>query len=602
MDFSFDNSTKTSSGNVRFSGVSSGINSQQIIDSIISARRIQVNQIEDKISLNDQRVSAIDQLQGLTKNFAASMDVLRGANSFFVDDVFDNKLAFTSSRATASAPAGHTSSAAESILSVTVDDSAVAGSHTVEVVQIAKAQQIRSDAFASKTDSLSSQGYPTGDFEINGRNITVNGSDSLLDLRDKINAVNSGANATGVSASVVSVSPTESYLLLSSDETGLSNTITFGGDQSIHNALGLTGAGTDNAKTVIQNAQNAIIRVDNLGVDVVRESNTIDDVFSGATIDLFRAEENTEIVVDIENDLNSVKAGIVDFINAYNELKSFIEDQQSEVVREEGGEPEFGVLAFDSTLRSLESRLSQVVSSIVPGVDDGYASLGQIGVSIEDDFTLAVDDGTLDNALLNNLDSVRKLFGFDFSTSDSRVSVISVGPNSAYTVDGSDVPEPYYLNIAGTDANGDLTDANFVTSAGTGNGGAGNNTVSINGKNMTILPDSNADGLKLFFNGDPNLGPVDDIEVTFTRGVADRLYNFFNDFSKTGGEADSLKLNLLEQNDDYETDISRIDSRLDLQRKNLEARFIAMETAMFQLNSLKESLSQQISAMAGGDN
>jgi len=235
-------------------------------------------------------------------------------------------------------------------------------------------------------------------------------------------------------------------------------------------------------------------------------------------------------------------------------------------------------------------------------VDDGYASLGQIGVSIEDDFTLSVDDGTLDNALLNNLDSVRKLFGFDFSTSDSRVSVISVGPNSAYTVDGSDVPEPYYLNIAGTDANGDLTDANFVTSAGTGNGGAGNNTVSINGKNMTILPDSNADGLKLFFNGDPNLGPVDDIEVTFTRGVADRLYNFFNDFSKTGGEADSLKLNLLEQNDDYETDISRIDSRLDLQRKNLEARFIAMETAMFQLNSLKESLSQQISAMAGGDN
>jgi len=271
-------------------------------------------------------------------------------------------------------------------------------------------------------------------------------------------------------------------------------------------------------------------------------------------------------------------------------------------VREEGGEPEFGVLAFDSTLRSLESRLSQVVSSIVPGVDDGYASLGQIGVSIEDDFTLSVDDGTLDNALLNNLDSVRKLFGFDFSTSDSRVSVISVGPNSAYTVDGSDVPEPYYLSIAGTDANGDLTDANFVTSAGTGNGGAGNNTVSINGKNMTILPDSNADGLKLFFNGDPNLGPVDDIEVTFTRGVADRLYNFFNDFSKTGGEADSLKLNLLEQNDDYETDISRIDSRLDLQRKNLEARFIAMETAMFQLNSLKESLSQQISAMAGGDN
>lgn len=601
MDFSFDNSARTSSGNVRFSGVSSGINSQEIIDSIISARRIQVTQIEDKISLNDQRVSAVDQLQSLTKNFAESMDVLRGGNSFFVDDVFDNKLAFSSSRATATAPVGFVPSASESVLSVNATDDATAGQRTIEVVQLAKAQQIRSDAFGSPTATLASQGFTVGNFEVNGRTVTLNASDSLLDLRDKINSVNSGVSATGVNASVVSVSPTESYLLLSNEETGLSNTITFGGAQAVHNSFGLTAAGTDNVKTEIQTAQNAIIRVDNLGVDVIRESNTIDDVFTGVTLDLFRAEPNTEIVVDIANDLNAVKTSIVDFMDAYNELKSFIEDQQSESIREEDGELEFGILAFDSSLRSVEARLNSVVSSLVPGLEDGFSSLGQIGISIEENFNLGLDESKFDNVLLNNLDDVRRLFAFDYSTSDSRLSVISPGPNSSYTVDGSNVPEPYFLNISGTDGDGDVLDANLATTAGTGSGGLGNNTVAVNGKNLEILSDSPADGLKLFFNADPSLGPLDDIEVTFTRGVADRLYNFFNDFSKVGGEADSLKTNMLNQNDSYQEDITRIDSRLDLQRQNLESRFIAMETAMFQLNSLRESLSQQLAALAGGD-
>lgn len=601
MDFNFDNTNRTDSGNVRFSGVSSGINSQQIIDSIISARRIQVTQIEDKIALNDERVSAIDQLQTLTKTFAASMDTLRGANSFFVDDVFDNKLAFTSARPTATAPGGHTPSAAESILGVNVTDEAIAGTHTVEVVQLAKAQQIRSDAFSSTTADLTSMGYTTGDFEINGRNITINASDTLLDLRDKINAVNSGANATGVTASVVSVSPTESYLLLSSEETGLSNTIDFGGTQAIHNGFGLTTGGTNDAKNEIQAAQNSIIRADNIGVDIERESNTISDVFSGVTLDLFSAEADTEIVIDVDNDLNSIKTAIVDFTDAYNELKAFIEDQQSEVVREEGGDPEYGVLFSDSSLRSVETRLSQVVSGLIPGLEDGYSSLSQIGINIEEDYSLGIDEDTFDDALLNNLNDVRRLFSFDYATSDARVSVISVGANSTYTVDGSNNPEPYYLNIAGTDANGDVIDANLSTTATTGNGGLGNNTVAVTGKNLTALQDSPADGLKLFFNGDPNLGAVDDVEVTFTRGVADRLYNFFNDFSKVGGEADTLKTNILEQNDDYQGDITKIDTRLDIQRQNLEARFVAMETAMFQLNALRESLSQQIAAMSGDD-
>lgn len=599
MDFNLDNVSETSSGNVRFSGVSSGINSQEIIDSIISAKRIQVTRIEDKIDVNNEKVNAFDQLQQLSAGFASSLDILRGNRSFLSDNVFERKLAFVDAVASDTAPIGHTPSAAGNILSISANDNAIAGSHTIEVVQLAKAQQIRSEAFSSLDGDLATAGFTTGDFEINGETISIVGSDSLLDLRDKINAANKGDNATGVTASVVSVSETEHYMVLTSDDSGVANTITFGGDQAVHNSFGFTDTGTDNIKTEIQAAQDAIIRVDNLGVDVVRSSNTITDVFSGVTIDLYKAEPNTTINVDIENDLNAVKTAMIDFVDAYNELKGFIEDQQSEVVREEGGDAEFGVLAFDSTLRKIEQQMGAIVSSGVPGLDAEFSTLAQIGINIESDFTLQIEDEDMDNALLNNLDEVRKLFGFDFTSSDSRLSVINPGSQAIPNYDSDGNPLPYYINIAGTDTDGKPTDANLQTEAGVGTGGLGNGSINISGSLMTASGNTDADGMVFFFNGAPSLGPVDDIEVTFTRGVADQLFNFFEEISQVGGEIDDIKTNLLTQNENYDEDIGKIESRLEIQRASLEARFIAMETAMLQINNLKESLSQQISAMSG---
>lgn len=597
MDFNLNNTSETSSGNLRFSGISSGIDSQNVINSIIEAKRIPATGIEDKISLNTEKVAVFDELQGLTAEFASQLDILRGGTSFFSKDVFENKLAFTDTRSSIAAPAGHEPSSAGSIVGVAVGENAIAGVHTVEVRQLAKAQQIRGDAISSTSDTLDSQGFSAGDFEINGKEISLSATDTIYDLRDKLNAANSGSTPSGVSASVVSVSETEHYIVLSSDDTGLSNEINFTGDQSIHNNLGFTSAGTDTVKTELQAAQNAIIRVDNLGVDVVRESNTIDDVFGDVTIDLFKVELNTEVVIEVEHDLNAVKTSVVGFLNAYNELKTFIEDQQTASVRGDGTEAEFGVLGFDASLRQIESRLNGIVSSTIPGLPDGFQSLGQIGIAIEPDFTLSLDEAKFDKALLQNLDEVKNIFAFNYTSSDSRLSVVSAGANATYTVDGSNVVEPYYINIAGTDVDGKLTDANISTTAGSGNAGLGNNTATIAGQTLTAQDTTGANGMVFFFNGAAGLGLVEDIEVSFTRGVADRLFNFFDDFSKTGGEIDELKTNILNQNVGFTEDIAKIDLRLDLQRTNLEARFNAMEVAMLQLNNLKESLASQISAM-----
>ena len=385
--------------------------------------------------------------------------------------------------------------------------------------------------------------------------------------------------------------------MLSSSETGTDNAITFGGTQGVHNSLGLTSVGTDTVKTEITAADNAVIRVDGLGIDITRQSNTISDVIEGVTLDLFKAEEGTEIDIDIDLDLNTIKTTVVDFMNAYNDLKAFTIDQRSEVVRTEGGDKEYGALAFDTTLRQIESKLSELVALDVPGLENGFSSLSQVGININDDFLLEMDDAVFDDKILNNADAIRKLFTFDVSTSDSRVVVSGHTNNTSYTVDGSNVPEPYYLNIGGTDINGDIISANIQTIAASGSGGAGDGSVTKVGNSITATDITAADGLQVFFNGSPSLAPIDDIEISFTRGVADMLFTFFDDVVKSDGQIDGITSSLVDQNVDYEQRITDIDSRLDIQRASLNAKFLAMETSVMRLNGIKDQLKQMSDAM-----
>ena len=598
MDLNFNNLSTDSNGRLRFSGITSGIDTQGLVDSIIKSKRIVATQIEDKISVNETRVTAYNELKTLSANFAAQLDLLRNPSGYQANDIFESKVGFAESQSTSGAPSGHVPSAASAILGISMTNQADASSHVVEVVQTAKANQVRSDMFSSKTDSLSSLGFTTGSLEINGQTVNVGSNDSLLDLRDKIN----GSTDMNVSASIVSVSSTEHYLVLTSKDTGVDNAITFGtSTQAVHNSLGLTATGTDTAKTQIQEAKNAIIRVDNLGVDIERPSNAIDDVLEGITLDLYKAEANTEIAIDVEADLSSIKTTISDFVDSYNALKDFISDQNSQVVREEGGEEEYGVLYGDTTMRQISQKLSQVVSSSVPGLDDGFASLGQVGIDINSDYRLEIDNEEFDNNLLTNLKNIQKLFGLDVSVSDSRVSVASISQSTSYQVDSNGDPLPYYLSIAGTDADGKVISATMGETAGAGTAGSNNGSVTTSGNILTMTDSTGANGLKLIFTGDANLGPVEDIEVSFTRGIADSLFDFFNNVSQTSGAIDQARNDTIDQNSGLQESVDKIDARLALQRATLTNKFLAMEDAMFRLQTLQDQLEQQITAMNGGN-
>ena len=189
--------------------------------------------------------------------------------------------------------------------------------------------------------------------------------------------------------------------------------------------------------------------VDN-GLVIERASNTIGDLFDGITLSLFQAQEGTTINIDLDRDLTQVKTQITGFVDAYNAVKVFLNEQQQ--VDETTGEAteETGILFGNRTIAEVQSALTNVVGGGAVGVDQNFSVLAQIGIDFVDNATLVdpllndtlqINSSKLDEALLNNPEDVRKLFAFDFSSSDPRISPLSFNGNTTYSASG------YTLNI-----------------------------------------------------------------------------------------------------------------------------------------------------------
>jgi flagellar capping protein FliD len=264
-------------------------------------------------------------------------------------------------------------------------------------------------------------------------------------------------------------------------------------------ANGVTTAGTaaslmtdgSGSRLVITNTDGSAITLTDtdglladLGVDndlvVERSSNTISDLFTGVTLTLFQPEEGTTVKLDIEQNLATAKSAIEGFVESYNAVKQAL--NQHALIDSTGEATEdTGVLFGTPTLFSISSRIASVFGQDTKGVSDAFAVLAQIGVTLVDNGSVAdpllfnnleIDDATLDNALLNNADDVRRLFAFDFKSSDPRVSLLGFTGQTSYDAAGYKVNinfDDLFGSTAFTDG-GSFTRTDATTSGATNDG------------------------------------------------------------------------------------------------------------------------------------
>jgi flagellar hook-associated protein 2 len=165
------------------------------------------------------------------------------------------------------------------LLSATTTVAANPGTYQVEVRALAKQEKLRSDVVASSSTAL---GY-SGTISVNGTDVAAVTGDTLASLRDKINAANSGTTPTGVTASIVDVSETEHYLMLTADATGANGVELVDGG----NVLGQLGISTGSSSAQFASDVSSIAQM--LGLPDPPAVRTI--VIDGK-----------EITVDLQND------------------------------------------------------------------------------------------------------------------------------------------------------------------------------------------------------------------------------------------------------------------------------------------------------------
>jgi len=308
------------------------------------------------------------------------------------------------------------------ILAASSTDASSAGNYSITVSQLAQSQSAIAAGQASTTTAIGN-GKITIDFgTITGgtldpatgqysgatfaadasrvaKPITIDPSNNTLaGIRDAIN----GADA-GVTASIVNDgSGTPNRLVLVSTQTGEASSmrISVDGDAALQNLLGNDPAGTQNLKQTVA-AQNAKLTVN--GIAITSASNTVKEAIQGSTLTLVNTGTTG---LSMKANTSSVTSAINDFVKAYNSLQSTATTLTAYDADTKTG----AALMGDSTLRNLQTRIRQALTTPQAGGTDGFQVLTEIGVGFQKDGTLAVDSTKLDKALGSNLEGVANLF------------------------------------------------------------------------------------------------------------------------------------------------------------------------------------------------
>jgi flagellar hook-associated protein 2 len=267
-------------------------------------------------------------------------------------------------------------------------------------------------------DTISISGTNNAGAQVSG-SFTI--SSSGLKIQNLLNTVEQ-TFGNGVTASVDS----SGRIVVADDQSGSSSlnlsllANNEGGGNFDLGALTETTQGIDARSAELQAGQNASFRIN--GISLSRSTNTVTDAVQGITLDLKEAEVGKLVDVTVtKDDTTELRQNIGTFVTEFNSVADLINQQF--VVNEDTQRA--GPLSGDSTLIGLQTRLRSLVSSEIGGLAEGFNALVLIGVSFDRSGHLNIDDDTLNNALNNNLEDVRKLFVAQGNTADDKVEFIS---------------------------------------------------------------------------------------------------------------------------------------------------------------------------------
>lgn len=362
------------------SGLGSGIDVRGLVDQLVAAER---QPVASRLNLREARtnaeLSALGRLKSALSQFRDTLRALTDLSSL------------QGRRVTVSDT---------EILSARAGSAAVPGSYAVEVRGLATAQKVASAPIA---DANLPVGTGILTLAAGDSSIQIAITEPANTLRDIRDAINGAPGNPGVRATIVTADD-GARLILSGTTTGAANAFSLSvsdGDGGLA-PFAFTPGAPASPMSLVTAAADAVLRVD--GYDVTSSSNTVTGAVEGLTLDLARAEPDTEVNVTVNYDLGNARNLVQGFVDAYNRLVSTI----AEVTRYNPETREAAPLLGDPVVRGIRDGLRRELTGLpVPG---GGPSLAGIGITTEQDGKLKLDPARLDAAFAADFDLVGRLF------------------------------------------------------------------------------------------------------------------------------------------------------------------------------------------------
>jgi flagellar hook-associated protein 2 len=362
-------------------GAGSGVDVKALAQGLANAEiQPRKDAVQAKIDKTEAKISGYSAIMAVLNNFKAAVETVDSTTDFASLSVQNSNT---------SAVAFSTSAAAGP------------GSHSINVQSLAQAQRTISDGFENITSEVNG-----GDaFTLTlvkgpaGSQTTVN--IEILETETNASAMVSKINQSdaGVSAQLVDtgIDGPNRYKVVLTGQPGLDNQFTV--STTAADSSGISFATADD-----QQAADAALVVN--GVSITRSSNTVNDVIPGVTLTLL-ATTTTPASVAVARDTSGVKEKIQGIVQAYNDMVSDFavltgpkSDDEEDIFS--------GSLKGDSTPRTVLAQIRATLFGESDTKGDTIATFRDLGVSVDKDGVVSLDETVLDSALNSNFEEVVK--------------------------------------------------------------------------------------------------------------------------------------------------------------------------------------------------
>lgn len=344
-------------------GLGQGIDVNTFVQSALSFDQANINQLQTQQSIVDAQSKALSQI-------TSDLNALESTVFSLKDPL--------GSLASQTAASSNTS-----VLTAAASSSALAGVHNVTVNSLATTSSYYTDAVASSSTTLAAGSFQ---FQVGSRtpvSVTVDSTNNTLDgIASSINNLDAGVRASVINDA------NGARLVLVSETTGAPGDLTVS-----TNTTGLT-------FTKAVTGANASLVVD--GVPISSTTNSVASVINGVTLNLTSASPTSSVTLTVSPDTSKATDALNQFVSAYNTAIKDVNAQFAVAADGSGGGP----LEADGSLREAQSALLSAIAYSNSG-SGNIVNLHSLGISLNNDGTLSVNQGTLATNLSGHYSDVQ---------------------------------------------------------------------------------------------------------------------------------------------------------------------------------------------------